>query len=558
MSDKSTEELEAEIARLRKINVKLMQRVERDINLQGGGFSLFQAASMLEDKVHRRTDALTRAMKELENSNLALSQAKDAADAASRAKSEFLANMSHEIRTPMNGVLGMAELLLATELTPRQRKLTETIQRSALSLLSVINDILDFSKVEAGHLELESLELDLRDVVEDAVELLARSAHVKGLELVASIPPHFDTRMWGDPGRLRQIITNLVGNAVKFTERGHVVIALEDLGTEDGRRVVRLVVTDTGIGISADVIPRLFHAFTQADGSTSRRYGGTGLGLAIVRQLCALMNGEVTVTSEPGVGSRFEATLRLLAPSGPRGEERAESLAALAGYRALIVDGCAPLRRVLAEHLTATSMVCDAVGSVEAAEICLAAAAEAGRPHHLVISAYPHARGRSGAEVDLAGQGGGPGATPAGPGGVAQAGAAVAAGLGAASGLRDRRARADAAVAPDHPLGPADDGAARAGRGGQPDQPGGHHGDARGPGLLGAVRLRRPSGAGRALARRLRSDPDGLPDARDGRLRGHARDPQARGRRRPARAGGRADRERVERGPGGLLRRRHG
>jgi two-component system, sensor histidine kinase and response regulator len=387
--ERTREELEREIARLTTINTKLMQRVERDMNLQGGGFSLFQAASLLEDKVHQRTDALTRAMKELESSNLALTQAKEAADAASRAKSEFLANMSHEIRTPMNGVLGMAELLLSTELTPRQRKLTETVQRSALSLLTVINDILDFSKVEAGHLELEHIELDLRDVIEDTIELLARSAHVKGLELVALVPPGADTRMCGDPGRLRQILTNLVGNAIKFTERGHVVVTLEDLGDEGEQRVMRLSVSDTGIGIGADTVPRLFHAFTQADGSTSRRYGGTGLGLAIVRQLCMLMRGDVTVRSEPGKGSTFGVTLRLRAAVGERAEERPLTMATLAGRRALIVDPCAPVRRVLAEHLSATGLVCDAVASAEAAAICAAAAVEAGTRHELVIAAQP-------------------------------------------------------------------------------------------------------------------------------------------------------------------------
>jgi signal transduction histidine kinase/DNA-binding NarL/FixJ family response regulator/HPt (histidine-containing phosphotransfer) domain-containing protein len=391
MSDQLIEQLEQEVARLTAINDKLMQRVERDMNSQGGGFSLFQAASVLEDKVRHRTEALTRAMKELEGSNQELTAAREVADAASRAKSEFLANMSHEIRTPMNGVLGMAELLLATELTPRQRKLAETVQRSALSLLTVINDILDFSKVEAGELTLEEIQLDLRDLIEDTVELLARSAHQKGVELVAMVPPTADTRMCGDPGRLRQILNNLVSNAVKFTERGSVTVALEMLGKDRTHHHLRLSVRDTGIGIAPEVLPRLFQAFTQADGSTSRRYGGTGLGLAIVRQLCVLMNGDVAATSEVGVGSTFVVTLRLriaeeaereAAPLAPT------SLAPLVGKRALIIEPCAPVRRVLAEHLLALGVVCDSVATPEAAEICAAAAAEAGARHELVISEH--------------------------------------------------------------------------------------------------------------------------------------------------------------------------
>src|SRR5262245_60499992 len=282
----------------------------------------------------------------LEAMNAELKRARDAADAASRAKSEFLANMSHEIRTPMNGVLGMAELLLATELTPRQRNLTENVQRSAVSLLAVINDILDFSKVEAGRLELEELDLDVRVVIEDTLELLARSAHLKGLELVTAIPPGVTTRLRGDPGRIRQIITNLVGNAIKFTESGHVIVAVSDGGLDDqGRRVLQIDVSDTGIGISREVLDRLFTAFTQADGSMSRRYGGSGLGLVIVRKLCRLMHGDVTVTSEPGRGSTFSVIVRL-APSEPVAINDSEELggAVVAGRRALIVEPSAAAR----------------------------------------------------------------------------------------------------------------------------------------------------------------------------------------------------------------------
>jgi len=382
--------LERELFRMRKVNQTLMAQVERDMDKKVGAFSLFQAATMLEDKVRSRTEELTTTMTTLEAMNAELKRARDVADAASRAKSEFLANMSHEIRTPMNGVLGMAELLLATELTPRQHNLTENIQRSAVSLLAVINDILDFSKVEAGRLELEDTELDVRDVIEDTLELLARSAHVKGLELVTSIPPGARTRLRGDPGRLRQIITNLVGNAIKFTDAGHVVVSVTDRGLcRDDLRELQIDVTDTGIGIARDVIGRLFTAFTQADGSMSRRYGGSGLGLVIVRKLCRLMHGDVTVTSEPGRGSTFSVVVRL-GPGAPAeiDDEGEFGAAVVAGRRALIVEPSAPARRALADLLGGFGVVCETVGSSDAAAACLAAG-DAGPRYDLVLSSVP-------------------------------------------------------------------------------------------------------------------------------------------------------------------------
>jgi two-component system, sensor histidine kinase and response regulator len=343
-----------------------------------------------ELRANNRTAELTSMMTALEAMNTELVRARDIADAASRAKSEFLANMSHEIRTPMNGVLGMAELLLATELTPRQRSLTENVQRSAVSLLAVINDILDFSKVEAGRLELEELDLDVRDVIEDTLELLARSAHVKGLELVTAIPPGVPTRLLGDAGRLRQIITNLVGNAIKFTESGHVIVAVADHGLDDaGRRALQIDVSDTGIGISREVLDRLFAPFTQADGSMTRRYGGTGLGLVIIRKLCRLMHGDVSVTSAPGRGSTFSVIVRL-APAEPVPVPIDDSDdfggAVIRGRRALIVEPCAPARAALADLLRGFGVVCDAAATAESAAICLTAGIEGGARHDLVLS----------------------------------------------------------------------------------------------------------------------------------------------------------------------------